>query len=83
MVKRDQPGGKEKTPVFTFNYLIPHMDDQPWTFTKTNQSGGILDWHTPVKPKPDNPSPYSKEDNTQLIMITVLLVVAAAVAVNL
>ena len=29
------PGGTESTPGFTFDYLIPHMDDEPWTFSKT------------------------------------------------
>ena len=29
-------GGTESTPGFTFDYLIPHMDnDEPWTFSKT------------------------------------------------
>ena len=60
--KRTIPGGKEDTPLFTFQYKIALFDDKPWEFTKTTRLGGVPDWHTPVKTKPDDPDDPIKED---------------------
>ena len=71
--------------------MIPDFDDQPWEFTKTNQTGDTKDWHTPPKPKPpedpivaDDPT---KEDNeridSSLIILAVVLMVGAAITANM
>ena len=58
--------------TFEFDYLINCFDDQPWKFTKI------------TGPTPDNPKP--KPDwgmDSNLIVLAVVLMVAAAVAVNM
>ena len=72
----------EKTPVFTFEYEIPHIGRPKWVFTKTGNTGGIHDWGTPVKPKPDPDVDDKEGDNSQLIMIALIVILAAAVAAS-
>ena len=54
--------------TFEFDYLIPFYDDQPWTFTKTT---------TPPDPPP------SEGMGSNLVMLAVVLMVVAAVTVNM
>ena len=72
--------GTERTPVFTFEYVLPYIDANTWTFTKTQNTGGIHNWHTPTKDDP--PPPYEEGDKSHLIMIAVIMILAVAVAVN-
>ena len=96
--KRKPAGGvlpSEQTPMFTFQYRLPIFgDDGPWLFTKTNRSGSVKDWTSPVKPDPipdddddpDPPKPNPGEDegmDSNLIILAVVLMVGAAVAVNM
>ena len=77
------------TPVFTFEYTLPLFgDDQPWEFTKTGRSGGVKDWSTPEKGDPNNPINVDDPEegrgmDSNLIMLAVVLMVAAALAVNM
>ena len=84
-------GGKSyPTPVFNFKYTLPIFtataQDPPWVFTKTGRSGGVADWTSPVKPDPNpdpDPDPEDEGMDSNLIMLAVVLMVAAAVAVNM
>ena len=72
--------GTERTPVFTFQYVLPYIDDKEWTFTKTQNTGGIHNWRTPTKDDPEDDK--EEGDNSQLIMIAVIVILAAAVAAS-
>ena len=90
-VTRKPAGGAppEKTPLFTFQYTIPLFGgDQLWEFTKTNRPGGVKNWSTPAKDPinldPDDPDPDEAGGmDSNLIMLAVVLMVAAALAVNM
>ena len=34
---------KERTPIFTFEYVLPYIAANTWTFTKTGNTGGMHD----------------------------------------
>ena len=88
--KRTPAGGgtPEQTPMFTFKYILRIFgDDGPWEFTKTTKTGKVKDWTSPLKPDPPidvDPDPKPEEGmDSNLIMLAVVLMVAAAVAVNM
>ena len=86
-------GASYPTPIYNFKYRLPIFgDDGPWTFTKTGKSGGVADWTTPERPIPTpvddddpvDPKPEKDEGmDSNLIVLAVVLMVAAAVAVNM
>ena len=64
--------------TFEFDYLVPRYDDEPWTFTKTDETDERI-LHKPVHVT----HTHNGGMDSLLIMLAVVLMVVAAVGVNM